>query len=496
LRYISTRGFTGGEGTAADAVRSGIAPDGGLFVPDSLPQVNLNELQAMQTVNYAKRAQRILSLLFEDFSDSEMQTCVSWAYNSRTFDHSAIVPLVRVADKDILELWHGPTSAFKDLALQIMPQLLSHALVKTQEPDDMLILVATSGDTGKAALEGFKDVPRTRIMVFYPVDGVSDVQKLQMITQEGSNIGVVAVNGNFDDAQTGVKKIFADPEMQKYVQKRGLKLSSANSINWGRLAPQVVYYFSSYADMVSQGRIKPGDRVNFVVPTGNFGNILAGYYAREMGLPIHRLICASNDNNVLTDFLKTGCYDRNRPFHQTISPSMDILISSNLERLLFHATDGDCLQVGNWMGELNAKGVYSVSQQVLNRIQKVFWSDWCTQTDALSTIRQVWDKHNYLLDPHTAVAWKVCDAYQTQTGDMTPNIVLSTASPFKFADNVLAALGHKGQNEDGPDQVLSALSLITGWKVPDNLSHLQQKEILHQMVSDKENLGHIVKNFA
>ena len=496
MRYISTRGFTGGEGTAADAVRSGIAPDGGLFVPDSLPRLNLNELQAMQTMSYAKRAHRLLSILFEDFSDSEMETCVSWAYNSQTFDQLAVVPLVRVSNRNILELWHGPTSAFKDLALQIMPQLLSHSLVKTKEPDDMLILVATSGDTGKAALEGFKDVPRTKIMVFYPVDGVSDVQKLQMITQEGSNVSVIAVNGNFDDAQTGVKKIFADLDIKEFLQKRSLKLSSANSINWGRLAPQVVYYFSAYSDMVSKGSISLGDYVNFVVPTGNFGNILAGYYAREMGLPIHRLICASNDNNVLTDFLRTGCYDRNRLFHQTISPSMDILISSNLERLLFHAADGDSRQVENWMNELNANGFYSVSQPVLDRVQKVFWSDWCTQPDALATIREVWEKHKYLLDPHTAVAWKVCNAYQTQTGDKTPNVVLSTASPFKFADNVLAALGHQSQNAAGPDQVLNALSVTTGWNVPQNLSHLQQKPVRHQMISDKEKLGQIVKNFA
>lgn len=496
MRYISTRGFMGGEGTPSDAVRSGIAPDGGLFVPDSLPRLNLNELQGMQTLSYAKRAHQILSLLFEDFSDSEMETCVAWAYNSRTFNHPAVVPLVRVADRDILELWHGPTSAFKDLALQIMPQLLSHALVKTQESDDMLILVATSGDTGKAALEGFKDVPRTKIMVFYPMDGVSDVQRLQMITQEGTNLSVVAVNGNFDDAQTGVKRIFADPEIKGFMQKRGLKLSSANSINWGRLAPQVVYYFSAYSDMVSNGSINPGDCVNFVVPTGNFGNILAGYYAREMGLPIHRLICASNDNNVLTDFLRTGRYDRNRPFYQTNSPSMDILISSNLERLLFHATDGDSLQVAEWMNALNTKGVYSLSQQALDRIQKLFWADWCSQSDALLAVRQVWDKHHYLLDPHTAVAWKVCDSYQTQTCDKTPNIVLSTASPFKFADNVLTALGHQSQDGDGPDQMLNALSLATGWKVPGNLSHLQQKAVRHQLVGDKEKLGHIVKGFA
>jgi threonine synthase len=430
---------------------------------------------------YIELATAVLASVLPDYSTTELMQCAAAAYAAEKFTDPAVVPLVPVGDRHILELWHGPTSAFKDMALQIMPHLMSLALTKTAESSDMLILVATSGDTGKAALEGFRDVPRTRILVFYPSEGVSEVQRAQMVTQEGKNVGVVAVEGNFDDAQTGVKKIFSSTNMRDLLAQKNLKLSSANSINWGRLAPQIAYYFSAYQSLCEKGKIQSGDAVNFVVPTGNFGNILAGYYAKQMGLPINRLICASNDNNVLTDFLRTGVYNRNRPFHQTISPSMDILISSNLERLLYHATDGDTAKVCSWMEALNTAGRYAVDAQTLAKIQATFWADWASTEASMTTIRQVWQQQRYLLDPHTAVAWKVAETYETQTQDETPIIVLSTASPFKFADTVLQAVSPASALDKGdPLELLNRLSELTGWAIPPGLAGLTTKEIKHR----------------
>ncbi len=477
MNYKSSRGG-GMIVSGAEAIRSGIAADGGLFVPVALPKLTL---QPQDSMSYVELAAAVLASVLPDYSLTELKQCSVDAYAADKFDDSAVVPLVPVGDRHILELWHGPTSAFKDMALQIMPHLMSLALTKTAESADMLILVATSGDTGKAALEGFRDVPRTRILVFYPSEGVSEVQRAQMATQDGNNVGVIAVEGNFDDAQTGVKKIFSSTNMRELLAQKNLKLSSANSINWGRLAPQIAYYFSAYQSLCETGQIQSGAALNFVVPTGNFGNILAGYYAKQMGLPINRLLCASNDNNVLTDFLRTGVYDRNRPFHQTISPSMDILISSNLERLLYHATDGDTAKVRSWMEELNAAGRYAIDAQTLAKIQATFWADWASAESSMATIRQVWQQHRYLLDPHTAVAWKVAETYEAQTRDATPAIVLSTASPFKFADTVLQAVL--------PDQTVSCcdslgllqkLSELTGWPIPDGLAGLATKEIRHR----------------
>lgn len=491
-KYTSTRGeglFCAG----AEAIRSGIASDGGLYVPVSLPKLDIS---GGEQIGYAKLVASVLSQLLPDYTADELLACATDAYSLRKFDHAEIAPLVDVGMRSVLELWHGPTSAFKDMALQIMPKLLTLSLAKTCETKDMLILVATSGDTGKAALEGFKDVSRTQILVFYPSDGVSDVQRRQMVTQEGTNVGVVAVRGNFDDAQTGVKQIFASEQTQKFLQSRNLKLSSANSINWGRLAPQIAYYFSAYQSLCAKDGIKDGSKVNFCVPTGNFGNILAGYYAQRMGLPVGRLLCASNDNNVLTDFLRTGVYDRNRLFHQTMSPSMDILISSNLERLLYHATGGDTMKVRRWMTDLSESGRYEADQETLRFIQSLFWAGWADEASAMATVKTVWEKEKYLLDPHTAVAWTVADAYEKETGDATPMIVLSTASPFKFADNVLKALGDDPISNGDPFTLLDRLSRKTGWMVPQGLAALDQKKTLHDTVCDVATMPSVVEKFA
>ncbi len=491
MNYVSTRG-NGQACTGAEAIRSGLAPDGGLFVPVALPQVDIQEIKTIHP--YVDLAANILGRLLPDYTSAELLRCAADAYTDN-YDSAEIVPLVKVGSRPILELWHGPTSAFKDMALQIMPRLLTLALDKTQETADMLILVATSGDTGKAALEGFRDIPRTSILVFYPSEGVSEVQRRQMVTQEGKNVGVVAVEGNFDDAQTGVKKIFADRSIGDRLLSKKIKLSSANSINWGRLAPQIAYYFSAYNSLCFNKTIQVGDHVNFCVPTGNFGNILAGYYAKQMGLPIERLICASNDNNVLTEFLHTGVYDRNRPFHQTISPSMDILISSNLERLLYHATGGNTAQVRDWMSDLKTCGRYEIDSPTLTEIQKIFWADWASESEANQIIREQWEKEQYLLDPHTAVAWKAAEAYDKQFKDGIPTVILSTASPFKFADTVLQAIGEEVVEND-PLRLLSKLAARTGWKIPLGLAGLTGKVAHHQDICQVNIMPELVLNFA
>ena len=462
-----------------------------MFAPSELPCLGS---VAGPLRNYAAQAAWILGRLLPDYTAEELEKCTTEAYGRANFAPEAVAPLVTVGGRSVLELWHGPTSAFKDMALQIMPKLLTLALAKTGEKADMLILVATSGDTGKAALEGFRDIPRIRILVFYPSEGVSDVQRRQMVTQEGDNVGVVAVRGNFDDAQTGVKQIFASPDIRQLLQQSNLKLSSANSINWGRLAPQIAYYFSAYNSLCSEGRLRQGESVNFCVPTGNFGNILAGYYAKKMGLPVGRLLCASNDNNVLTDFLRTGVYDRQRDFHQTVSPSMDILISSNLERLLYHATAGDAERVRNWMGELVAKGKYKVDAVTMEKIQSIFWADWASEKEALKTVRDVWEQEKYLLDPHTAVAWKVASAYEHEARDGAPTVVLSTASPFKFADSVLKALGeHAKQDTPG---LLARLADKTGWEIPAGLAGLDKKPVRHAEVCEVSAMPAAVEAFV
>lgn len=494
MKYESTRGGTTPV-SSAEAIKMGIAPDGGLFVPVEEVKLAQGQLADMREMSYQERAQSILSLFLTDFSAAEIVSCVGGAYTRDKFDNPRIAPLVKLRDKlHILELWHGPTGAFKDMALQILPHLLTTSVRKTGEEAEIVILVATSGDTGKAALEGFRDVPGTRIIVFYPDEGVSQIQERQMITQEGANVQVVAVKGNFDDAQNGVKAIFGDTGFGEELAHHGMKLSSANSINWGRLVPQIIYYISAYLDLWQAGEIGEGEPVNVVVPTGNFGNILAAFYAREMGLPIKTLICAANTNNVLTDFINSGIYDRNRDFHKTISPSMDILISSNLERLLYEITDHDAEQVRDWMYQLQQSGHYQVDDVTRTRIQEVFWSDFATDEETMTTIRTVYQEYGYLLDTHTAVGTNVYEKYVKAIGDPTITVVASTASPFKFASSVAqAVLGDEVVGEKDEYSLLRLLSEVSNLAVPQGLRNLDTRPIRHTHKTDRHQMAAVVK---
>ena len=473
MEYNSTRS-TGLHISASEAIAMGLAPDGGLFVPNTLPPLDEKALKELLPLSYGARAKRILKIYLPEYSPQELDRLVADSYGTN-FDTTAVAPL-RFTDglTGYLELWHGPTSAFKDMALQMLPHLLTASLRKCGEERGVCILVATSGDTGKAALEGFADVPGTRILVFYPRDGVSDVQKLQMVTQTGNNVGVCAVEGNFDDAQTGVKRIFGERELAERLSEKGWFLSSANSINWGRLLPQIVYYFSAYCDFVNSGRIKCGEPVNFCVPTGNFGNILAGWMAKEMGLPVTRFVCASNANNVLTDFIETGVYDRRRPFHLTSSPSMDILVSSNLERLLYFLSK-DSERVAGWMKQLSEEGRYDVGTGLKALIRRDFEAGYCDDAGTAEEIARVWREYGYLIDTHTAVASRVLGDYRARTGDRTPAIVVSTASPYKFCDSVLRALG---EQTDAPGtELIGRLERVTGTTAPAPLSGLAGKKV-------------------
>ncbi|MFC2302037.1 MAG: threonine synthase [Selenomonas artemidis] len=490
MDYFSTRGAAERVSSAA-AILRGLAADGGLFVPAAFPQVSLADIEALVPLSYEERAVRILRLFLTDYTDAELTDCVRRAYG-HTFDDARRTPVRVVGDLSVLELWHGPTSAFKDMALQLLPQLMSAAREKMGARDTILILVATSGDTGKAALEGFADAPGIRMMVFYPDGGVSPVQRLQMVTQEGGNVKVVAVRGNFDDAQRGVKEIFGDAAAQKELAVSHTRLSSANSINWGRLVPQIVYYFSSYADLLAEGRIRLGDAVNYTVPTGNFGDILAGFYAKRMGLPVGRLVCASNANNVLTDFLQSGVYDRRREFYQTISPSMDILVSSNLERLLYHLT-GDTAQVAVWMRELTETGAYDASV-LLPQLREHFWAAFADDVATMAEIRTVYERTKYTLDPHTAVAYRAAEDYRCETGDARPMVVLSTASPYKFGVSVLEALG--AEAEDDPFAQMSRLHDVSGMAIPAGLAGLREKPVRHTDVCDRDGMRAAVLAFA
>lgn len=493
MKYISTRG-NAPEIRAAEAIVAGMAGDGGLFVPTEIPKIASEFIAELAKDKYAGRAEQVLRLFLDDYTASELAGCIARAYDKGKFDDTRVAPTRSVGDMTLLELWHGPTSAFKDMALQLLPQLLSVALQKIGEKREILILTATSGDTGKAALSGFSDVPQTKIMVFYPADGVSQIQRLQMTTQTGGNVAVVAVEGNFDDAQRGVKAIFNDAALNRELAAAKVKLSSANSINWGRLAPQIVYYFSAYADLLNMGKIKNGDAVNFTVPTGNFGNILAGFYARQMGLPVGRLICASNRNNVLTDFLLTGYYDRHREFFKTITPSMDILISSNLERLLYHLT-GDAAAVRRWMADLADEGRYDCGVNMLQRLQNLFWADWTNDDKTKQAIKEVYDAYHYVMDPHTAVAWAVAQAYQRRTDDRRPMVVVSTASPYKFSDSVLSALGVETAGENC-FTLLKELAARNDVPVPPELKKLENAPVRHETVCRAEEMAEQVRRFA
>ncbi len=461
--------------TAAQAIAGGISPEGGLYVPTSLPTLTMADIAELVPLSYKERAFKVLSRFLTDFTAEEVEKCCAAAYGER-FDTPEIAPLHELGDgRYILELWHGPTCAFKDMALQILPHLMRVSIGKTNPDEQIVILVATSGDTGKAALEGFRDAPNTRILVFYPAEGVSEMQRFQMITQEGENVGVCAIDGNFDDAQTGVKSIFTDDEVKAKLAEKGMRFSSANSINWGRLVPQIVYYISAYCDLLAQGKIEAGESINVVVPTGNFGNILACYYAKRMGLPVNKLICASNRNRILTDFFETGVYDCNRPFYTTTSPSMDILVSSNLERLLYHLCDDNSDEIVTLMTSLKEEKKYVISDAVREALQEHFVGGSADDEQVAATIRSVFDATEYLCDTHTAVAVRVYEEYRAKSGDETPTVIASTASPFKFAPAILEALG--ATLAETPYDQLEDLEAFTGWKIPRPLGSLRDKAI-------------------
>jgi len=492
MKYVSTRGMIKESVTSAYAIKTGLASDGGLFMPENIPTLTIDELSELMKKNYPQRAAKILSKFLTDYTYEELLEDAEGAYANEKFGPSP-APVTKLGEERyMLELWHGPTCAFKDMALQIMPRLFTRALKKCGEDKCALILVATSGDTGKAALEGYRDIKGTKIKVFYPSEGVSRVQKLQMQTQEGSNVSVSGIIGNFDDAQSGVKKIFSDGAVAKKLAEAGVFLSSANSINWGRLVPQIVYYVSAYCDLVNAGAVKLGESIDVCVPTGNFGNIFAGYIAKLMGLPIEKLVCASNVNNVLTDFLKTGVYDRNRDFHATISPSMDILISSNLERLLYVTLGSE--KTAKYMQMLASDGKYSLNEEELLLIQKHFVGYYTDEEATKKTIADIYKNKNCLIDTHTAVAAHAAESYANDCKAERKILVVSTASPYKFARDVyLSVSGKEPLNELS---ALSELSRFTGVEIPSPLGELANKRILHNETIDKSEMENATLNFA
>lgn len=461
--------------SSAEAITQGISSEGGLFVPESIPELSLDEIKAVGEMKYADRAAFVFSKFLTDFTDAEIHYCTDNAYNTKNFETESIAELAHLFDGTyMLELWHGPTCAFKDMALQILPYFLTTSAKKIDLDKKIVILVATSGDTGKAALEGFKDVEGTSILVFYPEDGVSPMQKRQMKTQEGQNVGVCAIKGNFDDCQNGVKSIFTDNDVKAALDEKGMIFSSANSINWGRLVPQIVYYISAYAELVKDGEIELGEKINIVVPTGNFGNILAAYYAKHMGIPVNKLICASNINNVLTDFINTGVYDRNRQFYATVSPSMDILISSNLERLLYLMTGKNDAVIRDWFGKLTDEGRYEVDDDVKAKLREEFCAGYCDDEQTKAAIHAVYEKYSYTCDTHTAVAVKVYNDYKASTGDTTKTVIASTASPYKFSAAVLEAVDSKKYDIDEYDMV-GKLAELSKLPVPEAIAGLRTK---------------------
>ena len=491
MQYQSTRNKNLKAGSA-QAVLNGLAPDGGLYTMPSFDEARFDYRDVLHLDTFSMSA-KILSKLLPDFSEQEMTSLVRAGYAGK-FESDHLTPSVPVGEDFILELFRGPTSAFKDVALSMLPRLMTAAKEKCGFTDEILILTATSGDTGKAAMEGFCNVPGTKIIVFYPYGGVSAVQQAQMATQAGENVCVCAVRGNFDDAQTGVKNIFAAVGREKLLDGKGVSLSSANSINIGRLAPQVVYYYRAYADLLKMGRIREGDKVDFVVPTGNFGDILAGYFAKEMGLPVGRLVCASNANNVLTEFLRTGRYDRRRPFYKTVSPSMDILVSSNLERLLY-LLSGDDKLIADLMKQLSENGEYEVPADMLEKLHELFWAGFCDDEGAKTAIGKVWKDDHYLCDTHTAVAWDVAQQYKKENADHNAVVVLSTASPYKFPAAVLEGIGESAKGDEF--DVMEQLHDVTGVPVPKNLASLREREVRHRdVIAQEEMLDYVLRKAA
>ena len=492
MRYISTRGIDNGGVSSAYAIKTGLASDGGLYMPETIPSLSEAEIKELAALGYAERAAAILSKFLTDYTYEELLEDAKGAYSEDKFGASP-APLTDLGGGiKMLELWHGPTSAFKDMALQIMPRLFVRALRKCGETRCAMILVATSGDTGKAALEGYRDIDGTKIKVFYPIDGVSRVQKMQMQTQEGKNVSVSGIVGNFDDAQSGVKRIFADPGMRSELNSRGVFLSSANSINWGRLVPQIVYYVSAYCDMLSAGDIALGEKIDVCVPTGNFGNIFAAYIAKLMGLPIERLVCASNKNNVLTDFLTTGVYDRNRTFHTTMSPSMDILISSNLERLLYVTLGAE--KTRGYMERLSAVGRYELSGEDFAKITESFSGYFTSEDECAATIKEIYEKKNCLIDTHTAVAVHATVAYMNASKAERKVVAVSTASPYKFARDVYKSL--TGKDATGDLEALAELHSLTSVDIPTPLASILSKEIIHTGTIDKDEMESATLAFA
>lgn len=497
MRYQSTRGnYKAVE--SAEAIKTGMVPVGGLFVPESIPTLDEKEMDVLVKNSYPEICQMVFSKFLTDFSAEELKKIIGDVYNDENFDSKEIAPIVKLSDnKYILELWHGPTAAFKDMALQMLPKLMETSIKKLELENEVLILVATSGDTGKAALEGFKNIDGIKIICLYPHEKVSKVQELQMTTTGGDNTNVIAIRGNFDDCQSKVKEIFGDMEFREELLEKNVELSSANSINWGRLLPQIVYYFKAYGNLLSDKEISMGEKINVVVPTGNFGNILAAWYAGEMGLPINKLICASNVNNILSDFIKTGVYDKNRDFIQTNSPSMDILVSSNLERFLFEISGHDADKISDYMNDLNTKGVFKVDSETLAKIKAIMSGGFADEAETFKTIKETFEKENYTLDTHTAVALNVYEKYVQETGDSeTKTIIDSTANPYKFNKSVLEAISGKEAVENKTEFViLEELEELTKMEIHRGLKNLDKMQVLHKTVADTEELPELIKDF-
>ncbi|HJC58441.1 MAG TPA: threonine synthase [Candidatus Eisenbergiella intestinipullorum] len=491
LLYKSTRSSR--TAAASEAILKGLSEDGGLFVPERIPALDKTPRE-LGKMSYREVAYEVMKLYLTDFTEEELKSCIAGAYDEK-FDTEAVAPLVEAEGVWFLELFHGKTIAFKDMALSILPYLMITAAKKNHVEKEIVILTATSGDTGKAAMAGFADVPGTKIIVFYPKNGVSSIQERQMVTQKGGNVKVVGIHGNFDDAQTGVKKLFSDRELEQELARAGYQFSSANSINIGRLVPQIVYYVYAYARLLSEGRIGDGEQINVTVPTGNFGNILAAYYAKQMGLPIGKLICASNENRVLFDFFSTGEYDKNREFILTSSPSMDILISSNLERLIYHISGDDAETTARLMEQLSVKGHYEITEEMRERLSD-FYGGYAGEQETFEKIRSLYEDTGYVIDTHTAVAASVYDRYREETGDRTPAVIASTASPFKFARSVMTAIDPGYAEADWDDLSLTdELSRIANVEVPEAVKELRSAPVLHTTECEKDEMEAVVRQF-
>ncbi len=488
MKYKSTRSSI--EVSPSEAILKGLADDGGLFVPVKIPKIDVPFTQLAQ-MQYGEIAYEILKLFLDDYSSEDLKYCIFHAYDQK-FDTEEIAPLVKKGDAYYLELFHGKTIAFKDMALSILPYLMTTAARMNHLKEEIVILTATSGDTGKAALAGFAGVDRTKIIVFYPKDGVSEIQKKQMVTQAEDNTLVVGVNGNFDDCQTAVKNIFHDPGFRQELQEKGYVFSSANSINVGRLVPQIVYYVYAYVTLVKRGAIQSGQEINFVVPTGNFGNILAAYYAKEAGLPIHKLICASNENRVLYDFFSTGVYDKNRKFFLTNSPSMDILVSSNLERLIYHITGNDAAETARLMASLQTEGRYEITSEMREKL-RTFYGAYAGEQETLHAISALYHACHYVQDTHTAVASAAYEKYLRKVADERPTVIVSTASPYKFAPAVMKAIA--GNTEGDVYQKIDALHQLSGVAVPKAVSEIQNAPVRHKQVCEAGEMKNCVRKF-